>query len=544
MAFEDTRIAKSTTKRSSGAAPVAPTPTARTATHRHSSELRGLMGVPTSPLFAGRFGRMFRRLPVVAQSPDALTALAMRMVSAHEDDPTPEGQQDDEETTKPIPAGYTYLGQFIDHDLTFDPTSSLERQNDPNALTDFRTPRFDLDSVYGRGPSDQPYLYDQERPAGPTGETGLFMLLGNTVSADPQFAGPDLPRNPQGRALIGDPRNDENLIVSQLQSAMLRFHNRMLEQVAATTPLTGSDLFREAQRRVRWHYQWAVIHDFLPRIAGQEMVDEVFPRVSDDDDTGGQAGEREPELRFYRPKNDSYMPVEFSGAAYRFGHSMVRPIYRFNSKIPRVPVFSGNFDPANLENLNGFRPLPKEWGFEWQYFFELGGNPPNQPMQKAYRIDQQLVNPLGSLPPAIAANPPSLAARNLLRGMRLGLPSGQSVARAMGETPIADKDLLVGPRGAANRPSVVDVSPEFKGNAPLWYYILREAEMLHDGNQLGPVGGRIVAEVFVGILCRDPASYQNVDPSWTPDLAGPGGRFGMPELISFALTGSPVPARV
>jgi hypothetical protein len=543
MAFEDTRISTPTTSKSSvrGSA-LAPAP-ARTITHRHSSELRGMTAVPTSQLFAGRFGRMFRRLPVFGQSPDSLRALAAAMVSEHEDQPTPEGQLDNEETTKPIPAGYTYLGQFVDHDLTFDPTSSLDRQNDPDALTDFRTPRFDLDSVYGRGPADQPYLYDQERPAGANRETGLFLLLGSAVSANPLVAGPDLPRNPQGRALIGDPRNDENLIVSQLHSVMLRFHNRMLEQVAATTALTGSDLFRETQRRVRWHYQWAVVHDFLPRIVGQEMVDDVFPPVSDDDDDEGRGpgGPRRPKLEFYTPRNNSYMPVEFSGAAYRFGHSMVRPIYRFNSIIPRVPVFSGNFDPANLENLNGFRPLPKEWGFEWKFFFELGGNQPTQPMQKAYRIDQQLVNPLGSLPPAIATNPPSLSERNLLRGLRLGLPSGQSIARAMDETPIRDKDLLVGPRDDATRESIVDIARDFAGNAPLWYYILREAELLHDGNQLGPVGGRIVAEVFVGILARDPASYQSVNPSWTPELTGPGGRFGMPELINFALTGSAVP---
>jgi hypothetical protein len=497
---------------------------------RHGAEQRGLMGVPSSPLFAGRFGRMFRRLPVFAQLPDSLRALAAGMVSEAEDQPTPEGQLDDEETTKPIPAGYTYLGQFLDHDLTFDPVSVLDRQNDPDALTNFRTPRFDLDSVYGRGPSDQPYLYDQERAVRPGGDTGLFMLLGNAVSADPTLAGPDLPRNSQGRALTGDPRNDENLIVSQLQSVMLRFHNKMLERVASQTTLTGDDLFREAQRRVRWHYQWAVIHDFLPRIAGQEMVDTVFPLDDDGEETA-----RKPDLKFYRPQHNAYMPVEFSGAAYRFGHSMVRPIYRFNHLIPRRPVFSGNFAPANLDNLNGFRPLPPEWGFEWQFFFELGGNQPSQPMQKAYRIDQQLVNPLGSLPPAIAVNPASLAERNLMRGLRLGLPAGQAVARAIGVKPIADKDLLVGPRSAATRKSITEFGADLAGNAPLWYYILREAELLHDGNQLGPVGGRIVAEVFVGILAEDRTSYHSVSPGWTPELANAAGSFGMPQLIRFAL---------
>jgi Animal haem peroxidase len=511
--------------------------TTRPTVRRHGTEPRGLMGVPSSPLFTGRFGRMFRALPIFGHDEQHLRALGDAMVSEAEEEVTPEGEIDEEETTKPISAGFTYLGQFVDHDLTFDPVSMLDRQNDPDALTNFRTPRFDLDSVYGRGPSDQPYLYDQERGVGPTGEAGLLFLLGNAVSADRTFAGPDLPRNVQGRALIGDPRNDENLIVSQLHSVMLRFHNKMLERVSAETGLTGNDLMKEAQRRVRWHYQWVLIHDFLPRIVGQEMVDAVFPTTQvlmwGADRKLHKVKRRTPDLKFYRPRNNAFMPVEFSVAAYRFGHSMVRPIYRFNSKIPRVPIFSANVAPTNLENLNGFRPLPPEWGFEWQFFFELGGNPTNQPMQKAYRIDQQLVNPLGSLPAAVATNPSSLAQRNLLRGLRLGLPSGQTVARAMDVHPLADSDLRVGPRGEAQRP-LAEFGSDFRDNAPLWYYILREAEVFHDGNQLGPVGGRIVAEVFVGILDNDRLSYQSVNPLWKPELASGDGRFGMAELIRFA----------
>ena len=266
-----------------GAYPAVMTTSTRPASRRHSTELRGLMGVPSSPLFEGRFGRMFRGLPVFAHDEAHLLALGNAMISEAEEEVTPEGEVDEEETTKPIPAGYTYLGQFIDHDLTFDPVSMLDRQNDPDALTNFRTPRFDLDSVYGRGPSDQPYLYDQERPAGSTRETGLFFLTGKAVSQNPDNRGPDLPRNSQGRAFIGDPRNDENLIVSQLQSVMLRFHNKMLEKVASETTLTGSDLLKETQRRVRWHYQWVAIHDFLPRIVGQEMLDEVFEPETEDD---------------------------------------------------------------------------------------------------------------------------------------------------------------------------------------------------------------------------------------------------------------------
>jgi hypothetical protein len=521
-----------------GAAPAVMSVTTRPAARRHSTEARGLMAVPSSPLFEGRFGRMFRGLPVFTHSEAHLLALGNAMISEAEEEVTPEGEVDPEETTKPIPAGYTYLGQFVDHDLTFDPVSTLDRQNDPDALTDFRTPRFDLDSVYGRGPADQPYLYDQVRTVGAIPEAGLFLLLGQIVSQTPAIAGPDLPRNTQGRALIGDPRNDENLIVSQLHSVMLRFHNRMLEKVAAETTLAGSDLLKETQRRVRWHYQWVVIHDFLPRIVGQEMVDEVYePKeitVKGPDGTKHKVKVRVPDLDFYEPKHSAFMPVEFSVAAYRFGHSMIRPIYRFNSIQKRVPVFSDDFSPDTRENLNGFRPLPPECGFEWQFYFDIGGNPAGMPVQKAYRIDQQLVNPLGHLPPPVAVDPGVLAQRNLLRGLRLGLPSGQTVARAMHVHPISDADLRVGPHGGTQTP-LTDLGSDFKNNAPLWYYVLREAEVFHEGNQLGPVGGRIVAETFIGILSEDKLSYQSVDPAWTPDLANASGRFEMADLIRFAL---------
>src|SRR6266446_7712196 len=184
---------------------------------KHSATLRGLMFTPHSPSFQGRFGRMFRALPPAhfgsseAENQANLHKLGDAM-SAEPDDP--KDGKDDEESG--IPALYTYLGQFIDHDITFDPASSLQKQNDPNALTDFRTPAFDLDNVYGRGPDDQPYMY-----------AGQAFLSGDKLNGgDPKAT--DLPRNngDPKRALIGDPRNDENAIVSQLQGLFLRFHNR------------------------------------------------------------------------------------------------------------------------------------------------------------------------------------------------------------------------------------------------------------------------------------------------------------------------------
>ena len=163
-----------------------------------------------------------------------------------------------------LTAGFTFLGQFLDHDMTFDPTSSLERQADPEQIANFRTPSLGLDNVYGAGPGGSPHLYDTQG-----GKGGKF-LLEATGTAN-KF---DLPRNSQKVALIGDPRDDENLIISQLQVAFLKFHNEVVDYVKTKIKLTGSDeIFAEAQRIVRWHYQWIVVHEFLRRTCGDAVVD-------------------------------------------------------------------------------------------------------------------------------------------------------------------------------------------------------------------------------------------------------------------------------
>ncbi len=506
--------------------PPAPPSTTPLGPAMHGVEPRGLFTLPGSPQFVGRFGRMFRNLPVFSASVPKLEEVAAKMISGAEDE-VPEGQPDADENPA-IPAGYTYFGQFIDHDITFDPVSSLQRQSDPDALVDYRTPRLDLDNLYGRGASDQPYLYDQS-------DHGK-LLLGGTVSEEPAFAGPDVQRNAQSRALIGDPRNDENLIVSQLQSVFLRFHNAVVDQVRSDGALSDpDDVFKEAQRVVRWHYQWIVVHDFLAaHVVGTEVVEDILRTENGIGSEKYKVGGFEPKdativrprLRFYRRRKEAFMPVEFSVAAYRFGHSMIRPAYFINDRVKeahgneRLPIFSGNTDPGNTENLNGFRPLPREWGFQWRFFFELNQD---KPAQRSYKIDDELSNPLGALPPTEAPTPDiiSLAARNLIRGLRLGLPSGQNVARAMGLEPLGDADL--------------GLDGELAGNAPLWYYILREAKQLGKAEKLGPVGGRIVAEVLIGLLAADPPSYLNVAPNWRPTLpSATAGDFAMPDLIRFA----------
>ena len=492
---------------------------------KHGASLRGLMTTGGSPRAAGqgKFGRMFRRLPAASfggtdgRNERHLAALAAAMTAP--DDDLPKDGRDDEESA--IPALYTYFGQFIDHDITFDPASSLQQQNDPDALLDFRTPALDLDNVYGRGPADQPYLY--------AGDNRLF--LGSAPLHGGAAGITDLPRNSAdpARALIGDPRNDENVIVSQLQGLFLRFHNRMVD----ADPVAD---FATVARRVRFHYQYLVVNDFLPRLVDPQVLRSL------------QSGHRYvPERIAFFPWQDPFMPVEFSVAAYRLGHSMVRPGYRLNDNVlqPIFPLPAQGFP----DGLTGFRAMNPAWGIDWGRFIDVDirhydGTPAQQQkrLQLAYRIDTTISNPLAQLPPSIASNPSSLAERNLLRGWRLGLPSGQRVAAAMHAPVLSDAQILIGP----DAQPITSVSSAFERNCPLWTYVLAEA-MQHssavpvpvvepgtkiDTPRLGPVGGRIVAEVLLGLLFADRSSYLNINPGWTP-AGGP--NYTLKDFVKFAL---------
>src|SRR5215475_1764930 len=226
--------------------------------------LRGADSGHRSAQFEGRFGRIFRTLPAASFTEEDLKRLALEGMTAEPEvvedaggkpkrdqngflipKATPESELDDEENLG-IPAGYTYLGQFIDHDITFDPASSLQSQNDPDALIDFRTPALDLDNLYGRGPADQPYMFEAD---------GVHFAFGRdlTRNGKPSKNQKDLLRSDKtDRALIGDKRNDENVIVSQLQGVFLRFHNFIADELLNQDSTTQ---FEEIQRAVRWHYQ-------------------------------------------------------------------------------------------------------------------------------------------------------------------------------------------------------------------------------------------------------------------------------------------------
>ncbi len=445
----------------------------------------------------GKFGRMFPQLSPFVPPIESLDALGNAMLDDRKDpsDPT----RDDPYGDNPnVPAGFTYLGQFIDHDITFDPTSLKEKRVDPGThqLPDSC---IDLDSLYGAGPDGQPFLYqlaDQDK----------FLIGVNTPSGTnkpaPTPDNPnakeqiklkdndyDLPRALSSIALLGDPRNDENLIVAQTHLAFLKFHNKIVDGLRdGSIPRQaeiGKTIFEEARQLVTWHYQWIVVFDFLNRILDRNQVNKVLNE--------GRS--------FYKFDTYSFIPVEFSAAAYRLGHSMIRSTYDYN----RVFTFKDRSDDsriteATLELLFRFTAksgdndvvfpglnatLPSNWIIDWRRFFEID---PNIKHNSSRKLDPFLVNPLKNLPNVPA--PSSLAVRNLRRGRSLGLPSGQSVARYMELQPLSPSDIASGPDGS------VAGRLGFDKETPLWYYILKEAEVQHQGLRLGEVGSRIVAEVF------------------------------------------------
>lgn len=525
---------------------------------------RNSQGQPGAvPAFEGRFVRYF---PATEHSyPDsAIHALATAMTAPLEDPAVAETEVDAEENRgteqEPgIPSGYTYIGQFIDHDLTLDPTSNLRGHplsaTDLQDLVNYRTPRLDLDCLYGRGPADQPYLYAKD---------GLNLELGGVLTGNPHdHHARDVPRGPNGRALIGDPRNDENRIVAQLQATMLRFHNRMVQLMGEAAAGQKVQL-EQIQDSVRWHYQWAVVHDFLPTIIQRDVLAQVFLQRTDDPDTTNDHPTFGIPYLADRVAQGAtpllpLMPVEFSVAAYRFGHSMIRPIYRLNSTIERRQIFAGDADPAG--SLGGMRPIPSDWALDWQYFLDIdqghahpqaGNDPLPRTPQPSYKIDTSLVNPLAKLSELIAAKPRSLPERNLLRGNVFGLPSGEQVAHALGVPPLRPDQILIGKAtgDATERAPITTIAGgAFDGVTPLWTYVLAEAwatswttyQHIPDPAQrptkLGPVGGHLVAETIAALLVSDPHSYLNATTPFRPDARlRRNNRFGFPELIKAALS--------
>ncbi len=323
----------------------------------------------------------------------------------------------------------------------------------------------------------------------------------------------DLQRNVNGRALIGDPRNDENLLISQLHLLFLKFHNAVVDKV--TDPAMGAgERFLRAQEIVRWHYQWIVAHEFLPRTVGKAIATRALE-----------------DLPFTYPA-DAFMPVEFSVAAYRFGHSQTRPGYLLNTDnggVQAALLFPPDPSaPVGPGDLRGFKPVAPERRVDWQFFFGPAGGAAQDSKLIDTRLSTAMLRlPDGVVPPTTPDARRSLATRNLQRGIDAQLPSGQQVACKV--VPLRDRLTERQVWGANDLGVAV---PGGAGGAPLWFYVLREAEVKARGLRLAGAGAEIVARTFAALLHADPASQVNRDPHWTPTL-GTGGKFTMSDLVNF-----------
>lgn len=500
-----------------------------------------------------------------------LKALGAAMVEPGR--PTPEGNSN-------MPAVYTYWGQFVDHDLTAntdrdsavsDITRSDLKPIAPNLVTknlkNLRRPALDLDSLYGNGPafldrySTDAGLYDGPRfrigknadapgipgvkipPAedldrdlpriGPLLDAGIIKddIFTPQQKADPNF---------RTRAFIGDARNDENLIVAQLHLAFLRFHNAIVDQIVAHPYRFGlwrgychdAIVFERARQLTRWHYQWLVVNDWLKTITMSGIVDRVLL------DGPKHYAPRERQL---------YMPLEYSVAAFRFGHSMVRGAYDHNRNFgkngegPGVVAPIATFDQLFLFTGNGFLrdpndptksirnpflgapTLPFNWIIEWDRFTDKGSA---DAAHFARKIDTLLAPPLTQMVNEGTATVLQddahkplremlrfLAQRNLLRGYLLSIPTGQAAAKAMGVAPLTETELSLNNSDAIN--AALEQGGFFK-RTPLWYYVLKEAEVRANGNSLGELGSRIVCETIIGLLWNDRSSYLNQRGRWDP----------------------------
>lgn len=466
----------------------------------------------------------------------------------------------------PIPAGFTYLGQFVDHDLTMDATvAQLGEDVNLDDLLQGRSPALDLDTVYGRGPTDRAdrVFYNVDGVTLKVGTTSRADFPRNDGGVARELEGFDLPRFGIGathadrrRPLIPDARNDENLVIGQTHLAFIRFHNRVVGELSMKG-LIGRRLFDEARAEVVRHYQWMLRTDFLPRIVDPGIVTDVF--------TNGR--------RFFEARGRGRrptMPIEFSVAAYRLGHSMIRGAYQwnrvFNSAGPgRIATLlqlftfsgtSGNFQPGSgipdLDNPDSgtVDTLPTNWIADFRRLFDFTeANRPDLAPPAATgggnltkRIDTLLVDPLRQLPagafggrgttfPEVQRN---LAFRNLTRANMVSLASGQQLAELFGVQPLTAEQILQGSQGATLDGLTDEQKTTVTTNTPLWFYILREAELA--GGRLGAVGGRIVAEVFHRAMEGSRTSIVR-EPYWRPTFGPDSNTFRMTDLLLFAFEG-------
>lgn len=488
------------------------------------------------------------------QTIKGLRKLAAAMIAEE----VPDSMADPAENNSSIPTVYTYWGQFIDHDVTLTGTDDDDMEliitNDnfsplsvsiiEDTFFNRRRPKFDLDSVYGDGPvSDSQAIkngmYEDDR---------IKLRVGRNSNGPGSLPDPDLEKNqaspkrdlPRGtvpeqgprQAAIGDHRNDENTIVAQFHLAFLKFHNAVVDWLSENDSVAESQLFERARQLTQWHYQWLVINDYLMNIAKQSVVKDILDN----------------EPKFYKPNDRDpdapYMPLEYSVAAYRFGHTMVRANYDFNLNFGRnedgtekevttltsknratfEELFAftagGGFKPPDFDDtFEGSDSLPFNWIIQWDRFTD---HKSPFPERFARKIDTEIAFPLSDMlnegnglsKDTMKKIMKNLAQRNLLRGYLFRMPTGQCLADAMGVKRLSEPELTQGK---------VATKTELKKHGfiertPLWYYILKESEVREKGESLGEVGSRIVAETIIGLIKVDSGSFMNQGKTrWQPE---------------------------
>ena len=490
-----------------------------------------------------------------------LVALSRLMTALPAEDPEPYSQGPG--TNPTIPAGYTYLAQFIDHDIGFFIARELDNETGKTNRFAKRSIFFDLDCVYGEGPGASKPLY----VAGDGPDVCVKLLQGAEIKGSHVR---DLPRkaategNSHQDAIIADPRNDDHMIISQIHASFIAFHNRAVDiWRQRDRALSASALFDKARETTRRHYQWIVLWDFLARISGG--TSQIFEALGMTNIGGIPA----PALRYYGSDRPAYVPGEFSLAAFRFGHSMVRPSY-FLSDTVDGRSYSGRFpiiDKQGGDDLRGRRPIPRNWGLSWQFFFPYKLQPRRQlrqfgtgdflgvPIwrtdanghlvwttmdgpQQSMAIDHEITATLARLPDAPPQGMPenSLMLRDIVHCSYANLASGQTLATELGVPKVSPEDLAPSPDEM--RRKGVTVSPKVWSDTPLFYYLLKEAETKQAGTCLGPLGRKIVIETFVGLLWNDPTSVLHASPAWRPECefgAVPGEPYTMSHFLNFAL---------
>jgi hypothetical protein len=526
------------------------------------------------------YRKMFEDLAPYYPEPDDLGKLATimsgrtRFIDAENNSEL--FNKDEMEVVPEIPSGYTYLAQFISHDISFEEDSDRHvRRDRPWGIMDpeliknlrnLRKPNFDLETIYGyenptnRGETSRDELITEIDEFHPLPLLKLGDTKGNSVDGGTAALSypHDLPRGLACvEARIVDSRNDENLLLAQTQAAFIKFHNAMVVNLSESKKyqdesgqVKTKELFDKARKLTIRYYQTIILRDFLPRIVQKSVLDDVTPAVNT-------------RKLFYQP--DLFIPLEFSVAAFRFGHSMIRDKYNLNVRHFDSSVFEDSpaeTSPALLRDLTMFTgrgamnstplsihlKLPSIWIIDWNLFYELDGSIFTS-LEKirniAQRINTDLPIELLRLRPRAENDPEgrasSLAALDLFRGRRFGLPTGQDVATKIGATPLSAEEIgnlimrkaVVGAGRDDPQKIKERLHDVFGKKTPLWFYVLAEAELQGSG-KLGVVGSRIIAETIIQLLYH--SEYSILRHDWEEDegfLLNGDGSFRMPEMLKF-----------